>query len=118
MDKGFQRDKKRKMRLEEWPRLAYERDDPHGDRIDISQPMPPDLSGAGFGKGMWVIETLEERYGPDFMKRYFQLLEKEGVQKQLTMEEVVKYMGRIAGQDLTPWFRSFGTWRGADGNRK
>jgi len=100
-------------RLEAWPRTQFERLDPDGTRIDMSRRASPDLSGAAFGKGMAIIEALESRYGPDFMARYFRSLEANGTQGPLDMERVVAEMGRVAGEDLRPWFASLGTWRGA-----
>jgi len=106
-----ERDPQNPKRLEAWPQRRFEEADPDRTRIDMAERQPPGLEPAAFGKGMWVIESLERRFGPDFMKRYFQLLEKEKVNHPLTLREVAEYMGRIAGQDLKPWFRSFGTWR-------
>jgi hypothetical protein len=104
------RDPIRPQRLETWPRLRFEEADPGKDGLDMAR-IPHDLRSAGFGKGMWIIESLEERYGSDFMSRYFSLLEQEGIKRRLRLNEVVSYMGEVAGEDLEPWFRSIGTWQ-------
>ncbi len=99
-------------RLEAWTRRAFEQYDPNGDRLDMALPSTPENSNAMFGKGMWVIEELEKQYGGDFMRRYFQFLESEHVKGGLSMQQVVAYMSRVAGEDQTEWFKSFGTWGG------
>ena len=110
MDKySTNRDAENPKRLEDWPRLKFEEVDPEGNLIDLAKPVPMHLDAGIFGKGMWVIESLEKQHGSDFMRRYFQLLQSEKIEHTLNFSEVVGYMSRIADKDLTPWFQSIGT---------
>jgi hypothetical protein len=99
-------------RLEAWPRRAFEEYDPAGNRLDLSLPPTRQSSNAMFGKGMWVVEELEQAYGDDFMVRCFRYLEEHNVKGPLSTEQVVNYLSEVAGEDQAEWFKSFGTWGG------
>lgn len=94
---------------------AFRQVDPAGTQLDLSTSVhayePGYAAGPVYmGKGMWVIETLENQYRADLMKRYVQLKRKylaEGT--SMSTDRTVYYLSLAAGDDLYAYFQSIGT---------
>lgn len=62
------------------------------------------------GKGLWVISELERAYGADFIARFERIVRADArAHKLMSTEELVYFLGRAAGDNLGPWFRTLGT---------
>lgn len=55
-----------------------------------------------------IVSELRKRYGDDFFKKFFALLDKDGIHYKagiLSSSVIVYYMSQAAGEDLVPFFR-------------
>ena len=55
-----------------------------------------------------IVSELRKRYGDDFFKKFFALIEKDGIHYKagvLSASVIVYYMSQAAGEDLVPFFQ-------------
>lgn len=77
---------------------------------------PSDKVGAAYGLANFILGDLSQKFGPDLMKKYRALLRQDYARGQRDAQgsvqerdaAVVARLGRAAGQDLRPLFRSWG----------
>lgn len=73
------------------------------------------------GKWIWILGQLQDKYGPDFIRKYVAALRQQvklsgpakkilstGKRAHLTMADHVRAFSAAAGEDLAPWFRERG----------
>jgi len=98
---------------EEWAALRkrqWREADPDGRQLDLTVYPGVFVPPSHTGKGVWVISELERKYGPDFIARFEQIVRTDRrAHKLMSTDELVYFLGRAAGTDLTPWFRAIGT---------
>lgn len=86
--------------------------DPMGKTIDITEYGTDRMSvpnGVYIGKFIWLIESLESKYGDDFMNRYFQMRRKyydPVIHGGITTQKTVYFLSWAAGEELFTYFRS------------
>jgi hypothetical protein len=82
--------------------------DPAGTKLDIADRTVDTKYGAACqGKWMWILYSLEKKFGDDFIRRYVQSLRNDPGFSG-SFEDVVGRMSQAAGEDLTPWFQQLG----------
>jgi len=66
----------------------------------------------GGGKVMHIVQRLEQRYGPDIMKRYFaaarRLKSQPVIASRSIQDRVVHYFSLATGEDQLPFFDAYG----------
>ena len=68
----------------------------------------PDRSIETYAYAYSIVSELRKRYGDDFFKKFFVLLDKDGIHYKagvLSSSVIVYYMSQAAGEDLLPFFR-------------
>jgi hypothetical protein len=88
--------------------------DPDGQTMDLSTSEHANEAGypsipAYMGKCMWVVESLEQMYRADLMRRYFVLARKYPLLRGTATGQVIYRLSAAAGRDLHPYFQSIGT---------
>ena len=101
----------------QWYDQQFRNADPEGTRLDLNTDVRTGGIVAYMGKAMWVIETLEARYGADFMQRLMPLhrdwVQSGQASNPVTMDDFVRMTSVVAGEDQTSFFREIGThWVG------
>ena len=95
--------------------------DPVGKELDIVDRLSDTQERkACMGKWMWILSELERKYGDDFIKRYVKCLRSglelsgshrkivDGKSVKISMDDIVHFMSKAAGEDLVPWFQELG----------
>jgi hypothetical protein len=68
----------------------------------------PDRSIETYAYAYSIVSELRQRYGDDFFKQFFALLDKDGIHYKtevLSSSVIVYYMSQAASEDLVPFFR-------------
>jgi hypothetical protein len=68
----------------------------------------PDRSIETYAYAYSIVSELRKRYGDDFFKKFFALIEKDGIHYKagvLSASVIVYYMSQAAGEDLVPFFQ-------------
>ncbi|HIE27636.1 TPA: hypothetical protein EYP66_10145 [Candidatus Poribacteria bacterium] len=68
----------------------------------------PDKSIETYAYSYSIVSELRRRYGDDFFKKFFALLDKDGIHYKagvLSSSVIVYYMSQAAGEDLVPFFQ-------------
>jgi hypothetical protein len=68
----------------------------------------PDRSIETYAYSYSIVSELRKRYGDDFFKEFFALLDKDGIHYKagvLNSSVIVYYMSQAAREDLVPFFR-------------
>lgn len=98
------------LSVEDRVRAEMQEADPTGVALDVSD----DASGtssegrARSKKLIWMIHELERRHGPDFVPRVWELLRAMGPSRGVGMPELLSFLGLVAGEDLTAWYKQLG----------
>ena len=90
-------------------------------QIDKARALDPDLTAIDpmaadaprhliWGKTYFIFEQLEAMHGPGVMAKYFQTKRAHvpAERRQYTMHDCVAIWSRATGEDLFPWFQSYG----------
>lgn len=87
----------------------YRKADPKGNRLDVADSKVIEKEfHACEAKMMWMIETLERRFGDDFMARWLKIVRTKHPNKSPSMQECLHYFSLAAKEDLASWYRDLG----------
>jgi hypothetical protein len=97
---------------------AYRHADPKGNKLDIADQGVVDKNFyACEAKMMWMIDSMEKRFGNDLMARWLKIVRTKHPEKSPSMQESLHYFELAAKEDLQVWFQELGISYAPPGKR-
>ncbi len=99
--------------LREIARQQVDAADPTRDKADLPRVYWP--TEQWHPKGLWLLEELENRYGPDYLSRLFQVIPAKQKDDRLPRtfawggDRAAYYLSLAAGEKLFPWLQEIGS---------